>query len=120
MWCALLAFAAVASWWPALLNAWMVAVGVAVAAALADLAAAKVLPPRLSLERRMPGSVPIGRWRDCVLRIANTGPFAVRCEVHDHHPLAFEAAGLPLTVSVPAHGWAQAPYKMRATERGTL
>jgi uncharacterized protein (DUF58 family) len=120
LWSALLVFAAIASWWPALIDAWLIAVGVAVAASLADLGAARALPPQLSLERRMPGSVPIGRWRECVLRIANAGPFAVRCEVHDHHPLAFETAGLPLRVEVPARGWTQAPYKMRATERGTL
>jgi uncharacterized protein (DUF58 family) len=120
VWCALLAFAVAAAWWPSLIDAWLIAVGIAVAASIADLAAARALPPQLTLERRMPGSVPIGRWRECVLRIANAGPFAVRCEVHDHHPLAFETAGLPLRVEVPARGWTQAPYKMRATERGTL
>jgi len=117
---ALLLFAVAAAIWPGLTDAWLVAVGIVAVAALADLVAARALPPRLALERRMPGSVPIGRWRDCVLRISNPGPFPVRCEVHDHHPIAVESSGLPLHVSVPARGYAMAPYKMRATERGTL
>lgn len=120
LWSAILAFAVAASVWPALVDAWLIAVGVGLIAMLADAAAARALPPQLSLERRMPGSVPIGRWRDCELRIANAGPFAVRCEVHDHHPLAFETTGLPLRVAIPARGYAHAPYRMRATERGAL
>ena len=120
LWAGLLAAAAAAAWWPALLPGWQVAMGVVLVATIADFAAARAMPARLELERRMPGSVPIGRWRDCVLRLVNAGPFAVRCEIQDHHPAAFETDGLPLRVEVPAHGYAHAPYKLRATERGTL
>ncbi|APV49496.1 hypothetical protein BWI17_07255 [Betaproteobacteria bacterium GR16-43] len=117
---ALVVFALAASWWPELTDAWLVTFGVVLIAMLADLAAAHMLAPQLVLERRMPGSVPIGRWRDCVLRLVNRSRFATHCEIHDHHPLAFEALGLPIRLSVPAGAFAQAPYKLRATERGTL
>jgi len=116
----LLVFGVAAAWWPVLAPAWQIAMAAALIAAAVDLAASRALPPRLELERRIPGSVPVGRWRDVALRLTNAGAFAVRCEVHDHHPPAFEASGLPIRVDVPAHGFAQVPYRVRATERGTL
>jgi uncharacterized protein (DUF58 family) len=116
----LLAFAVVASWWPALGPAWSLAMVAALVTAAADLAAAHTLPPRLTLERRVPGSVPVGRWRDCVLRLVNPGRFAVRCEVQDHHPMECETEGLPIRVAIAAGGYVHAPYRVRPTERGTL
>jgi uncharacterized protein (DUF58 family) len=89
-------------------------------AAIADFAAARALPARLSLERRMPGTVSIGRWQECMLRVSNPGRFAVRCEIHDYHPAACEVVGLPLRLDVPATGYALAPYRFRPTERGIL
>ncbi len=62
LWSVLLALAFVAAWRPELHPPWLIAVGVALAATIADLAASWALPPRLTLERRLPASVPIGRW----------------------------------------------------------
>lgn len=117
---ALVAFSAAASAWEPLIPAWQAVMTVALSAALADLAAAHALPARLELARRIPGSLAIGRWRDCVLRVDNRGRFPVACEIHDHHPGACEVEGLPLRVVVPAGGYAQATYRMRPTERGDL
>lgn len=116
----LLAFAIIASWWKELIPAWQVVMVVSLATVLADLAAAHALPAQLSLARRIPGSLAIGRWRDCVVRIDNRGRFAVRCELYDHHPVSCEMAGLPFNVVIPAGGYAQTAYKVRPTERGSL
>ncbi len=117
---ALFVFSIAAAWWKALIPSWQIVMLIAFAAALADLAAAHALPAKLTLSRRIPGSLAIGRWRDCVMRIRNGGRFAVRCELYDHHPVTCEMAGLPFRVTVPAGGFAQTSYRVRPTERGDL
>ena len=112
--------AVAASIWPPLLPAWEIAVAVLLLAALADLAVSRALPARLELERRIPGSLAIGRWRDCIVRLHNRGPFAVRCDLHDHTPESAEVQGLPFSATVPAGGFVQATYRMKPTERGLL
>ena len=117
---ALLAIGIAASWWNDATLAWQVAIALFCTAALADLLAARAMPPRLDLERDVPASVPIGRWRDCIVRLKNRGTFAVRCEVYDHHPAACEVEGLPVSLAVPAGGFVQFRYRLRPTERGDL
>ena len=117
---ALAVYAIAASWSKPLLPAWEITLAAFVAAALADLAAAWMLPAQLELERIVARSLPIGRWRDCVLRLHNRGRFAVRCELYDHHPASCEVEGLPLALAAPAGGYVQAQYRLRATERGDL
>lgn len=117
---ALLAFAVAASWAREFFTVWEVALALFAAAAVADLAASRVMPPRLELERFVPTSLPIGRWRDCTLRIHNRGAFALRCEIYDHHPATCEMEGLPVDLVVPAAGFAQARYRIRPRERGDL
>jgi uncharacterized protein (DUF58 family) len=115
-----IAFGTAAAFWKALLPAWQVGIGAFALALLADLIAARALPPRLDLERLVPRSLPIGRWRDCIVRLHNRAPFAARCEVYDHHPAAVEMEGLPFALTVPANGFGQARYRIRPTERGDL
>ena len=115
-----LVFAVAASIWTVALPAWEIVAALLLVAALADLAVARMLPPRLEFERRIPGSLAIGRWRDCVVRLHNRGSFSVRCDVYDHTPDASEVQGLPFAATVPAGGFVQATYRMRPTERGLL
>jgi uncharacterized protein (DUF58 family) len=117
---ALAAFAVAAAFWPLLLPAWHVAVALFLVAALADLLAARALPAKLELERFVPASLAIGRWRDCALRLHNRSGFAARCEVYDHHPPQCEMEGMPFALDVPGGGFAQARYRLRPTERGAL
>jgi uncharacterized protein (DUF58 family) len=117
----LLAVSVAAAWWKAeLLTAWIGVMVVGAALFVADLAAARALAPSLELSRRIPASLPIGRWRDCSLRLSNRGRFGVRCELYDHHPAACEMTGLPMRLAVPAQGFAEAAYRLRPLERGDL
>jgi uncharacterized protein (DUF58 family) len=117
---ALVAAAIAASWAKDLVIAWQAALALFCTAALADILAARALPANLDLERDVPGSVPIGRWRECVVRVHNRGAYGVRCEVYDHHPAACEVEGLPVTLAIAAGGFAQFRYRLRPTERGDL
>ena len=117
---ALVVLGAAAAYWQVLMAAWEIAISVFALALLADLLAARALPPRLELERFVPRSRPIGRWRECILRLHNRAPFGARCEVYDHHAAGLEAEGLPFTITVPANGFGQARYRLRPTERGDL
>jgi uncharacterized protein (DUF58 family) len=116
----LVAFGVVAAYRTALLPAWEIAMAVFALALLADLLSARALPPRLELERFVPRSLPIGRWRDCIVRLHNRAPFAARCEVYDHYPPGCEMEGLPFALTVPGNGFGQARYRIRPTERGDL
>jgi uncharacterized protein (DUF58 family) len=116
----LVAFGAVAAYWQVFLPAWQLAFGVFGLALLADLLSARAIRPRLELERFVPRSLPIGRWRECIVRLHNRAPFAARCQVYDHHPAAVETEGLPFSLTVPGNGFGQARYRMRPTERGDL
>jgi len=116
----LVAFGAVAAYWQVLLPAWQIAFGVFGLALLADLLSARAIRPNLELERFVPRSLPIGRWRECIVRLHNRAPFAARCQVYDHHPAAVEMEGLPFSLVVPGNGFGQARYRMRPTERGDL
>ena len=106
--------------WKDITFAWQAALALFSTAVLADLLAARALPARIDLERSMPGSVPIGRWRECTVRVHNRAAFSARCEVHDHHPAACEIEGLPVALAIPARGFAQFRYRFRPTERGDL
>ena len=116
----LLAFALVASVETQLLPAWQVLAVLIAAAAIADGLAARALPPRIEIARRLPRSLPIGQWRECALKISSRSRFAAACEVYDHHPAACEVEGLPQRVTVPALGFAQLQYRLRPLERGAL
>jgi uncharacterized protein (DUF58 family) len=116
----LVAAAVAASFMKSMLPAWQIAAAVFAIACVADLLAAKAMPARLDLERFAPTAVPIGRWRDCTLRIHNRGAFAIRGEFHDHYPAGCEMEGLPIALVVPAAGFAQARYRLRPIERGDL
>jgi len=106
--------------WKDTLPAWQAALALLSTAALADLLVARAFPARVELERSMPTSVPIGRWRECTVRVRNRAAFSARCEVHDDHPAACEVEGLPVAFSIPAEGFAQFRYRFRPTERGDL
>ena len=75
----LVAFGAVAAYWKDLLPAWQIAIAVFAVALVADLLAARAMAPRLDLERFVPRSLPIGRWRECVVRLHNRAAFPARC-----------------------------------------
>ena len=72
----------------------------------------------LAARRLLPGSLPLGVASRVTVRVSNGGPRARRVTVHDHHPGLFEATGLPLTVTVPPDGWAEAHYEVRPVRRG--
>jgi len=117
---ALVAAGIAAAAWKDTLPAWQSALALFSTAALADLLVARAFPARVELERSMPTSVPIGRWRECTVRVRNRAAFSARCEVHDDHPAACEVEGLPVAFSIPAEGFAQFRYRFRPTERGDL
>ncbi|MGB0713283.1 MAG: DUF58 domain-containing protein [Gammaproteobacteria bacterium] len=72
----------------------------------------------LSVERQVPGSLPVGVWHSVRLRLRNAGDSARTVKVFDHYPVQAELRGLPQTLVVPPRGWAQCEYGIRPTRRG--
>lgn len=92
------------------------AAGLALLAAWDAWAAARLPLPVIT--RRLPGAVALGVPLEVTLRIANPGGRALRGALHDHHPATLEAQGLPRTLQLPAHGWAEVRYRVRPLARG--
>lgn len=97
--------------------AWLaLAAAVAGVALLDALAGARLPAPAVA--RRVPGSLALGVRTEVVLRIANVAPRGLRCEVHDHHPVSFEAEGLPRALELQGGEWKEIRYQLRPVARG--
>lgn len=71
-----------------------------------------------TVERRLPGSLPVGVWTEVTLRIGAPDHEAMSIAVFDHHPAGDEVVGLPGSVTVPGSGWAELRYRYRPRTRG--
>jgi uncharacterized protein (DUF58 family) len=101
----------------ALVAAWALLGALTVAALLLD--ALRLLRTALpEAGRRVAGSLPLGAWSDVRVRLRNAGGRALRLEVHDHAPEAFDAAGQPRTLAMAPGTWAELRYAVRPLRRG--
>ena len=67
--------------------------------------------------RRMPDALPVGVVRDIALLLDN-GAATLRVDVHDLHPVGWQADGLPRTLSLAPHSETRIDYTLRPLERG--
>ena len=67
--------------------------------------------------RVMPDALPLGVERDVELRL-DGGPQSVRLDVHDLHPVGWDAGGLPRTLTLAPGTSAQFSYRLRPDARG--
>jgi len=100
-------------------NAWAY-VGLLVAAMLASDAYLLYATPAPAARRQAASALAAGRWHDVRLLVSNDAPYPVGVQIHDHHPAEFESRDLPQTVTVPARGWVQITYGIRAVTRGAF
>ncbi|MEL6344091.1 MAG: DUF58 domain-containing protein [Myxococcota bacterium] len=70
--------------------------------------------------RQLPASLAVGRWQVATLRLTNPGSRAVQLRAFDHHPSEFDAEALPLSLSLPAVGWAEGSFRFRPNQRGVF
>jgi uncharacterized protein (DUF58 family) len=114
---AVLALAIVGSAWPALARLWQVGAGAAALLALLDLGLSLRLPAP-GLERRVPGTLPIGAWTTVRLRLRNALPVARRVRIFDDLPPALEAQGMPRDLRLPPRSALELQYRLRPVVRG--
>ena len=97
-------------------RAWWAAGGALLAAALFD---AWRLRRRATPEvaRELPDALPLGVEREVAL-VLDTGPRALRVDVHDLHPGDWVASGLPRRLSLAAGSATRVAYRLRPTARG--
>jgi len=113
----LLITALVVSVIPAISFFWWGLLAMTVLAWLFDAGRAFTTTP-VSIERHIPGSLPVGVKRDVTLHIKNNNLRALTLEVYDHHPHALHTEGLPLSLSIPADHHAELSYLVTAQQRG--
>lgn len=76
--------------------------------------------PLPAARRQAASAMSAGRWHEVKLMLANDATRPLGVAVHDHHPAGFETRDLPVTVTLPARGWAQISYGLRSTRRGSF
>ena len=102
---------------PWLLPAWAAAaVGLCVVAAYDAISA--LVATRPSAHRRVPGSLALGVECHPTVEIDNPSQRALDIAVYDHHPVGFEAQGLPQNLRVPPGDIARFSYRARPLVRG--
>lgn len=113
------AVGALLPWWAGAV--WLWAIYAAILAALVAFDGLWLLgapPPTLS--RTLPGALALGVWAPVGVRLHNAGKRAYQLDLFDGEPDAVELSDLPLTLSVPAEGWVESGYRVRARARGRL
>jgi uncharacterized protein (DUF58 family) len=102
---------------------WLGALGLLIAASVADALAAwrdARGDAGLAVERRVAHTVPVGVATDVAVKVTNLRPRVCRLELHDHHPVAGDAVGLPHATAIPPGRFAQLRYQFTPTARGDL
>lgn len=115
---ALLLLAVAGAAWPALAPLWPIASGAAALLALLDAALAGRLPPPV-LERRLPGTLPIGVWTRVRLRLRNGPPLARRVRIFDDLPAELQCQGQPRELQLAPRGVLELTYRLRPAVRGS-
>jgi uncharacterized protein (DUF58 family) len=100
-------------------SAWRYTAAALAAVAVVD--GTRVLRRRLpEAKRDAPHVLASRRWHDVGIVVTNATPRPVRVELYDHHPGSFEATDLPVSLDVPAGGWARTRYRTRSATRGAF
>lgn len=111
------AMAIAAAFWPSLMAAWLALAVFIVLLGGVDWIRA-VRQPKVTVERRVPGTLALGVWSKVSLRVHNPGRPPLSAEVFDHFPPHTEVRGMPVHVKIPGSGWVDLTYEIRPTERG--
>lgn len=93
---------------------WALAVSIA-ALALIDALRVRAIPTP-QLQRHLPEALPLGV--SCQVELELHTGVAMRVELADLHPQDWEAEGMPLRLSLPAHGVARVRYRLVPAARG--
>ncbi|TQV71355.1 DUF58 domain-containing protein [Exilibacterium tricleocarpae] len=76
-------------------------------------------PPRLSVTRKLPGNLPVGKSTRVELTVSHEGPLRPQViEIFDGITTTMEATPLPCTVALRPGHLSRAHYQLRALERG--
>jgi uncharacterized protein (DUF58 family) len=105
--------------WSAIVPAWQGAAALFVGVCALDAGLAWLLPA-VAADRAMPGSLSLGAWHRIRLRIHNGSRATRLVAVFDHHPGKCEIRGLPQTVRIGPHAWAELEYELQPLTRGAL
>jgi len=116
---ALLALGIATVFVPALRGSWHVAAALFAAACAIDAWLAWLIPA-VAADRAMPGSLALGAWHRIRLRIHNASRATRLIAVFDHHPAKCEIRGLPQSVRIGPHAWAELEYELKPLTRGEL
>jgi uncharacterized protein (DUF58 family) len=115
-WCAV---AVAATFYPPALTAWGI-LGSGIAAVLVADLLLSLGTHRTEVVRQIAHNVALNVKTQGRLRVHNGSQRPCKVMVHESPPSTAEVEHLPQAVRVPAEGWAEVPYTLRATRRGEL
>lgn len=108
-----------ASIWSPMITLWKVALAIIAIILVFDLILSFLSQP-ISVNRVVPGSIPLGVSRDIHLRFSNNSNRTIDLQAFDHFPLEVSSKGLPVSLSIPANQYADILYTIVANQRGKL
>ncbi len=119
LWCLAL-LAVVVAVAPAISTLWWVLLGMVCIIALLDILLVYLKPHNISIERKLPGSFPLGVWKQIKLVIHNNSETSKYIEVFDHHPQQVSIKNLPQQAMLQSGQNVTLEYQTKAINRGEI
>ncbi|MCF4994297.1 DUF58 domain-containing protein [Pseudomonas syringae] len=74
--------------------------------------------PSPRVQRKMPGSLALGRWREVRLQVTHDFEQTLTVQIFDHVPHGLDLENLPLSVELQSGRASQVGYRLRPLKRG--
>ncbi len=88
--------------------------------ALSDALAGRIGGDVPAVERKIAATLPVGVWREVILRFSHAGRGTLRFRAFDRYPQGCEIEHLPMAISLAPGNFVLARYRLRPDVRGDL
>ncbi len=105
---------------PALTTLWWGLSGLALIAAIIDALQVFYMHHNITAERKLPGSFPLGVWKQIELVVHNSGHKKRTLGIFDHHPQEVHIRNLPQTTTIERGKNVSIFYQAKAIKRGKI
>ncbi len=105
---------------PAVIDYWWMGSAALALIALSDALAGRLNATVPQVERKIAATLPVGVWREVILRFSHPGRGLLRFRAFDRYPPGCEIEHLPMSLSLAPGAFVLARYRLRPDVRGDL